>query len=60
MKSMQSFTRRKFVKTTSAAAIGTPLILKSSLIKGAGISAASDKINLGIIGCGGLGKANLW
>jgi len=55
-----SFTRRKFVKTTSAAAIGTPLILNSSLIKGAGTSAASDKINLGIIGCGGLGKANLF
>ena len=60
MKNNSSFTRRKFVKTTSVAAIGTPLILKSSLIKGAGISAASDKINLGIIGCGGLGKANLF
>jgi len=33
--------------------------LKSSLIRGKGITAASDKINLGIIGCGGLGKANL-
>ena len=60
MKHTSSFTRRKFVKTTSAAAIGTPLMLKSSLVKGAGISAASDKINLGIIGCGGLGKANLF
>ena len=60
MKNNSPFTRRKFVKTTAAAAIGTPLILKSSLIKGAGISAASDKINLGIIGCGGLGKANLF
>lgn len=59
MKNKQSFTRRNFVKTTSAAAIGTPLILKSSLVKGAGFSAASDKINLGIIGCGGLGKVNL-
>jgi predicted dehydrogenase len=60
MKDKSSFTRRKFVKTTTAAAIGTPLILKSSLVKGSGISAASDKINLGIIGCGGLGKANLF
>lgn len=60
MKNNSSFTRRDFVKTTSVAAIGTPLILKSSLVKGAGISAASDKINLGIIGCGGLGKANLF
>ena len=60
MKDNSSITRRKFVKTSSAAALGAPLILKSSLVKGAGISAASDKINLGIIGCGGLGKANLF
>jgi predicted dehydrogenase len=59
MKNNSSFTRRKFVKTSSVAAIGVPLILKSSLIKGEGVTAASDKINLGIIGCGGLGKANL-
>lgn len=59
MKKNSQFTRRDFVKTSSVAAIGAPLILKSSLIKGNGISAASDKINLGIIGCGGLGKVNL-
>ncbi len=59
MKKTSPFSRRQFVKTTSVAAIGAPLILKSSLIKGNGITAASDKINLGIIGCGGLGKANL-
>jgi predicted dehydrogenase len=53
------FSRREFVKTTSVAAIGAPLILKSSLIKGQGNTSASDKINLGIIGCGGLGKQNL-
>lgn len=55
-----SFSRRNFVKTSSVAAIGTPLVLKSSLVKGNGISAASDKINLGIIGCGALGKVNLF
>jgi len=60
MKDNSSFTRRKFVKTSSLATIGAPLILKSSLINGTEISAASDKINLGIIGCGGLGKANLF
>lgn len=58
-KNSSAFTRRKFVKTTSVAAIGAPLILKSSLIKGNGIPAANDKINLGLIGCGGLGKVNL-
>ncbi len=58
-KKNSAFTRRKFVKTSSMAAVGVPLILKSSIIKGNGISVPSDKINLGIIGCGGLGKANL-
>ncbi|MCK5730132.1 MAG: Gfo/Idh/MocA family oxidoreductase, partial [Draconibacterium sp.] len=59
MKKKSPFSRRQFVKTTSVAAIGVPLILKSSLINGNGFIAANDKINLGIIGCGGLGKANL-
>jgi predicted dehydrogenase len=54
-----TFTRRQFVKTTSAAFVA-PFIVPFSVIKGRnGISAPSDKINLGIIGCGGLGKENL-
>jgi predicted dehydrogenase len=53
------FTRRQFVKTTTAAAFAAPLILKSSLIRGKGTSAPSDKINLGFIGCGPMGTANL-
>ena len=60
MKKNSPLTRRKFVKTSSVAAIGAPLILKSSLTKGNTTTAANDKINLGIIGCGGLGKANLF
>jgi len=54
-----SVTRRQFVKTSSIAAIGAPLILKSSVISGRGVTAPSNKINLGIIGCGSLGKVNL-
>jgi NADH/NAD ratio-sensing transcriptional regulator Rex len=50
--------RRQFIKTTGAAAIAVPLIIQSSAILGKGM-APSDRINLGIIGCGGLGKANL-
>jgi predicted dehydrogenase len=53
------FTRRQFVKTVSGAAIAAPLIMHSSMLNGKSITPASDKINLGIIGCGGLGKANL-
>ena len=59
MKKTSPYTRRKFVKTTSAAAIAAPLIMKSTLVSGKSITSPNDKINLGIIGCGGLGKANL-
>lgn len=60
MKNNSALTRRMFVKTTSVAAIGAPLILKSSIVSGKGNTAANDKINLGIIGCGALGKQNLF
>jgi predicted dehydrogenase len=58
MNSNNSITRRSFIKTTGAAAIAAPVIMKSSVIEGRNIP-PSDRINLGIIGCGGLGKANL-
>lgn len=58
-KTSSPFTRRQFVKTTSVAAFGVPIIMKSSLLNGKSISAPSDKINLGIIGCGDLGNVNL-
>jgi len=59
MKNTSPYTRRKFVKTTSVAALAVPLIMKSTVVSGKSITAPGDKINLGIIGCGGLGKANL-
>ena len=52
------FSRREFIKTTGAAAIAVPMIVQSSALLGKGL-APGDKINLGIIGCGGLGKENL-
>jgi predicted dehydrogenase len=58
MKNSSTFTRRQFVKTTSAA-FAVPLIVPGSFIKGKGISAPSDKVNIGLIGCGGLGKVDL-
>jgi len=59
MKNTSPLTRRQFVKTGSVAAFAAPLILKSTFVSGKSITAPGDKINLGIIGCGGLGKANL-
>ena len=59
MKKKSPFTRRQFVKTSSVAAFAAPLIMKSTFVSGKNVTAPGDKINLGIIGCGGLGKANL-
>jgi predicted dehydrogenase len=53
------YSRRQFIKTTAAAAITAPFIVKSSAIAGLGHVAPSDKINLGFIGCGSMGTANL-
>lgn len=58
-KDYSPFSRRKFIKSTSLAAITAPFIIKPYLVGGTRITAPSDKINLGIIGCGGLGKSNL-
>ena len=58
-KKNRSFSRRDFIKSTSAAAISAPFIVNSSVLAGSGRIGPTDKINLGIIGCGGLGKANL-
>jgi predicted dehydrogenase len=58
MNSNQSFSRRRFIKTAGAAAIAAPVIMQSSLAAGNKIP-ASDRINLGIIGCGGLGNVSL-
>jgi predicted dehydrogenase len=54
-----SLTRRQFVMTASLAAAGTPVIMRSFAPDRKSATAPSDKINLGIIGCGSLGKVNL-
>ncbi len=54
-----TFTRRQFVKTASLAAAGAPVLINAPSFHLKTAIAPSDKINLGLIGCGGLGKANL-
>ena len=49
---------RRFIKTAGTAAIAAPVIMKSSISAGNEVP-ASYRINLGIIGCGGLGNVNL-
>ena len=58
MNSNNSFSRRRFIKTAGAAAIAAPVIMQSSMAAGKKVT-PSDKINLGIIGCGGLGNVSL-
>lgn len=53
-----SFSRRKFLGTSALAAAGFT-ILPSSVIAGLGKRAPSDKLNIAVIGIGGMGNANL-
>lgn len=54
-------TRREFIKKASMATLGTPIILPyTSFASSKKKVNANDKINLGIIGCGDLGKSSLY
>jgi predicted dehydrogenase len=51
--------RREFLKITALAALALPNIVPSSVLGAAGQTPPSERIRLGVIGCGGLGKSNL-
>ena len=52
--------RRKFVKSAVAAtaAVSFPTIIPRHVLGGANFVAPSDKVNVGIVGCGGQGRHN--
>jgi hypothetical protein len=54
----KKFTRREFIGTTGAVAAGLT-ILPSSVISGLGHRAPSDKLNIAVVGIGGMGNSNL-
>lgn len=58
-KKKTSLSRRKFVKSMAITTVGVPLAKPFYILGTKKGSAPSDKINLGIIGCGDLGTANL-
>jgi predicted dehydrogenase len=58
MKTNNSFSRRQFIKTTGSAAIAAPVLLQASSLDSRNI-APSNRINLGLIGCGALGNVSL-
>ena len=51
-------TRRRFLGTTGAVAAGLT-ILPSSAVSGLGHKAPSDKLNIAVVGIGGMGNTNL-
>ncbi len=54
----KQITRRSFIGTTGAVAAGFT-ILPSSVISGLGKRAPSDKLNIAVVGIGGMGNSNL-
>ena len=48
--------RRNFIKTSAAGAVAAPTIIPSTVL---GKDAPSNKITLGLIGCGGQGTGNM-
>ncbi len=54
----KNITRRSFIGTTGAVAAGLT-ILPSSVISGLGHRAPSDKLNIAVVGIGGMGNSNL-
>ncbi len=56
-----SVSRRDFLKATAAAAAvaAAPTIIPASALGGPGKTPPSERIHLGIIGCGGMGTSNL-
>lgn len=57
-KNSKQISRRAFVGTTGAAAAGFT-ILPNSVIAGLGKRAPSDKLNIAVVGIGGMGNSNL-
>jgi hypothetical protein len=54
----KKITRRTFIGTTGTIAAGLT-ILPSSVISGFGYKAPSDKLNIAVVGIGGMGNSNL-
>jgi hypothetical protein len=54
----KKITRRNFIGTTGAVAAGLT-ILPSSVVSGLGHRAPSDKLNVAVVGIGGMGNTNL-
>ncbi len=51
--------RRDFLRTAGAAGFAVPYLISSSALAQPGKPAANDRLSIALIGCGGMGRANL-
>lgn len=51
--------RRKFLQTAAASVAAAPYVIPASALGGANKSGANDRIRIGLIGCGQMGRINL-
>jgi predicted dehydrogenase len=51
--------RREFLKTASGLTLAAPLIAPSSILGANGQTAPNSRLHIGLLGCGGMGRANL-
>ena len=59
MSDTKRITRRQFVRATAAAGVAVPYFVSAAALGQAGAPGANDKIHVGLIGCGGMGRGNL-
>ncbi len=52
-------TRRRFLRTAAAAGMTGPLLIHRAAAAGVGSVGPNERIRVGLIGCGSMGKANL-
>ena len=53
------WSRRDFLRTSAGAALAVPTLVPSHVLGGAEATPPSERIRLGIIGCGSMGNVNL-
>lgn len=51
--------RRRFLKAAAGAALTAPLLAPSSILGSNGQTAPNSRLHIGLLGCGGMGRANL-
>jgi len=62
MSQLKQVTRRSFIRqmaATGAAGIATPYFVPANVLGQKSKPGANDKIGIGLIGCGGMGRGNL-